>query len=170
MIKLQYHKRILLFKCLTLAAVVLIIVGLFAPIITLKKFIVVENTFSLFSGSVQLIRDGQWFLFIVVAIFSILLPFAKLAVLYRVLSVSDGKGTRSKRYLGWIHNLGKWSMLDVFVVALLLVTVKLGFIASVELHYGIYAFAMAILLTMYVTSQTVKLLEVQPPGPVQVSE
>ena len=52
-------------------------------------------------------------------------------------------------------------MLDVFVVAILLVTVKLGFVASVELHYGIYAFATAILLSMYITGQTVGLLERQ---------
>ncbi|MFV2033373.1 MAG: paraquat-inducible protein A [Gammaproteobacteria bacterium] len=142
-----------------MAAAVLIIVGMIAPLITLKKYIVVENTFSLLSGAVQLIRDGQWFLFIVVTMFSIVLPFAKLVILYRVLSVTDKKGTRAQRYLHWIHRLGKWSMLDVFVVAILLVTVKLGIIASVELHFGIYAFAMAILLTMYITSQTVGLLE-----------
>lgn len=165
MLKLQYHKQILLFKCLTLAAAVLIIVGLIAPLITLKKYIVVENTFSLLTGAVQLIEDGQWFLFIVVTVFTIVLPFAKLAVLYRVLSVSFSKGTRGQRYLHWIHSLGKWSMLDVFVVAILLVTVKLGFVASVELHYGVYAFAMAILLTMYITSQTVQLLDVRASDP-----
>ena len=56
-------------------------------------------------------------------------------------------------------------MLDVFVVAILLVTVKLGFIAGVEWHYGIYAFAMAILLPMYKTSQTVLLLEFRASDP-----
>ena len=95
MLKPQYHKQILLFKCLTLAAIVLIIVGLIATLITLKKYIVVENTFSLLTGAVQLIEDGQWFLFIVVTLFTIVLPFAKLAVHYRVLSVSFSKGTRA---------------------------------------------------------------------------
>ena len=37
-------------------------------------------------------------------------------------------------------------MLDVFVVALLLVSVKLGVVATVRLHYGIYLFAAAVLL------------------------
>lgn len=165
MLKLQYHKQILLFKCLTLTAAVLIIVGMLAPLITLKKYVVVENTFSLLSGTIQLFKDGQWFLFIVITLFSVLLPVAKLAVLYRVLSVTSGNETRGERYLRWIHSLGKWSMLDVFVVAILLVTVKLGFIASVELHYGIYAFAMAILLTMFITSQAVGILEARGPGP-----
>ncbi len=160
-LKLQYHIGFPLLKILTLVTASMMIVGMIAPLITLKKFIVIENTFSLLSGAVQLIKDGQWFLFIVVTLFSIILPIAKLTVLYRVLSLTDSQGVQIQRYLYWIHRLGKWSMLDVFVVAILLVTVKLGFIASVELHYGIYAFATAILLSMYITGQTVGLLERQ---------
>jgi paraquat-inducible protein A len=48
-------------------------------------------------------------------------------------------------------------MLDVFIVAILVVTVKLGAIASVEARYGIYLFTVAVLLTMYVTSRVVNL-------------
>ena len=36
-------------------------------------------------------------------------------------------------------------MLDVFVVALLLVSVKLGVLAKVDVHYGLYAFATSVL-------------------------
>jgi paraquat-inducible protein A len=39
-------------------------------------------------------------------------------------------------------------MLDVFVVATLVVSVKLGSLAQVEVHYGLYAFAASVLLTM----------------------
>jgi paraquat-inducible protein A len=39
-------------------------------------------------------------------------------------------------------------MLDVFVVALLLVSVKLGALAKVEVHYCLYAFALSVLLTI----------------------
>jgi paraquat-inducible protein A len=56
-----------------------------------------------------------------------------------------------------MHLLGKWSMLDVFVVAVLVVTVKLGAMASVEARYGIYAFTAAVFLTMYITSRVVAL-------------
>jgi len=48
-----------------------------------------------------------------------------------------------------MHTFGKWSMLDVFIVAILVVSVKLGAIASVEMRYGLYAFATAVVLKMY---------------------
>ena len=42
-------------------------------------------------------------------------------------------------------------MLEVFVVALLLVSVKLGALLNVQVHYGVYAFATSVLLTMGVS-------------------
>ena len=62
-----------------------------------------------------------------------------------------------RTYLHWMHSFGKWSMLDVFVVAILVVSVKLGAIASVEMRYGLYAFAAAVILKMYVTARVVSL-------------
>ncbi|MBL6999233.1 MAG: paraquat-inducible protein A, partial [Gammaproteobacteria bacterium] len=49
-------------------------------------------------------------------------------------------------------------MLDVMVVAILIVTVKLGTIASVEIHYGLYLFAAAVLLIMFITQRVVTLI------------
>lgn len=54
--------------------------------------------------------------------------------------------------MNWLSHYGKWSMLDVFVVALLLVIVKLGVLATVEVHYGIYMYAVAGLLIMLCTT------------------
>ncbi len=50
-------------------------------------------------------------------------------------------------------------MLDVFVVAILVVTVKLGAVANVEMHYGLYFFAAAVLLTMFITARIVKITD-----------
>ena len=58
-----------------------------------------------------------------------------------------------------MHLYGKWSMLDVFVVAVLVVAVKLGTLASVEMRYGLYFFSAAVLLTMFVTARVVRLTE-----------
>jgi paraquat-inducible protein A len=54
--------------------------------------------------------------------------------------------------MNWLSHYGKWSMLDVFVVALLLVIVKLGVLATVQVHYGIYMYALAGLLIMLCTT------------------
>jgi paraquat-inducible protein A len=50
-------------------------------------------------------------------------------------------------------------MLDVMVVAMLIVSVKLGAIASIQIHTGLYVFGGAVLLIMLITHQVVKLYE-----------
>ncbi len=132
--------------------------GLLAPIITLNKFVLIENTFSVFSGTVELLKEGQLFLFILIAGFSIVVPLLKLAVLHKLLTTRETEEKNINRYLHWMHLYGKWSMLDVFVVAVLVVAVKLGAIASVEMRYGLYMFAAAVVLTMVVTGRVVRLM------------
>jgi paraquat-inducible protein A len=58
---------------------------------------------------------------------------------------------RREKMLHWLGILGKWSMLDVLVVAILIVLVKLGPLAKVEPQKGVYVFALAILLSMITT-------------------
>lgn len=147
-------KRLRLLLGITL---LLLVAGLLAPIITLNKFVVIENTFSVLGGTIQLLKEGQIFLFILIAGFSIVVPILKLAVLNKLLSAKESESKNIGRYLHWMHLYGKWSMLDVFVVAVLVVAVKLGAIASVEMRYGLYLFAAAVVLTMYLTARVVKL-------------
>ena len=123
-------------------------VGLVAPIITLHKFVLIENTFSVISGVIELFREGQFFLFILITGFSIVLPLLKIVLLNTVLSAKDNNPANIRKYLHWMHTFGKWSMLDVFVVAVLLVSIKLGPMADVTVHYGLYLFAAAIILMM----------------------
>lgn len=137
----------------------LLVGGLAAPIITLQKFVVVENTFSVVGGVVQLLQEGQWFLFLIILGFSVLLPLLKMLMLYRLLRGPRCSDPTRQRLLHWMHLYGKWSMLDVFVVAVLVVAVKLGAIASVEMRYGLYLFAAAVLLMMYITARVVGLSE-----------
>ena len=136
-------------------AAVLLGLGLVAPVITLERFVFVENTFSVLSGIAQLFDQGQYFLFLLISAFSVGLPIAKLALLYRI--VSTRYRERERRYLHWLHAYGRWSMLDVFVVAVLVVAVKLGAIAQVHMRYGLYAFALSVLLTMVITARVATL-------------
>ncbi|MCG7946062.1 MAG: paraquat-inducible protein A, partial [Candidatus Thiodiazotropha taylori] len=63
------------------------------------------------------------------------------------------------RWLKWMHDFGRWAMLDVMVVAVMIVTVKLGVVAEVEIHSGLYLFGAAVLLIMYITHQVVVYFE-----------
>ena len=109
-----------------------------------------KNTFSLASGLVELLTQGQVFLFVVVLVFSVLFPLTKLAALGHVVFGNADAATR-ERQLARLSFWGKWSMLDVFVIALLVVSLKLGDLVDVQIHCGIYFFAASVLLTMLLT-------------------
>ncbi len=125
-------------------------VGIWAPMLTLKKLLFISNTFSVLSGIWQLALEGRYGLFALVGVFTLLLPVVKLAVLFRAWN-SVHSGERARRHLRWLAALSKWSMLDVFVVAVLIAAVKLGALVSLELHHGLYVFATAVLLIMLAT-------------------
>ena len=160
----DYPNQSRLLTVILLLNLVLLTVGIASPIITLNKLVFIENTFSILSGCTELLNEGKYFLFILITSFSILLPFLKIAILFMLVSVKENKTVNLHKYLHWMHQLGKWSMLDVFVVAVLVVTVKLGALASVESRYGIYLFTAAVFLTMYVTSRVVTLTSVTKEG------
>ncbi len=146
-------------KILLTLTLVFLITGFITPLLSLKKFILIENTFSILSGTLQLLSEGQYFLFILIFGFSIVIPLLKIAVLFKLFFSRDIEKSVRHKFLHWMHLYGKWSMLDVFVVSVLVVTVKLGAIASVEIRYGLYFFCAAILLTMILTARIVQLAE-----------
>ncbi len=137
--------RRLTINLLGVAGALALLVGIVAPVMTLKKLVLMKNTFSLGSGILTLAAEGQVLLFILLGLFSIIFPIAKIAV---VLLAANRPDATVLRLLKWLNLLGKWSMLDVFVVAVLLATIKLGALATVEVHFGLYAFAASVLVTM----------------------
>lgn len=136
----------MLLNALCVMSALALVVGLVAPVMTLKKLVVVKNTFSLGSGLISLGAEGHIILFVLIGLFSVVFPIAKIALL--TIATNAVSGERITRWLGWLNIFGKWSMLDVFVVAVLLATVKLRMLADVEVHYGLYAFAASVVLTM----------------------
>lgn len=158
-IAVQFPSETRWLRIMLATAAILLGAGLVTPVITLEKFIIVENTFSVLSGVIELLHEGQYFLFAVLTGFSVLLPILKLGVLFRLTDRALETDVRLRRYLRLMHDYGKWSMLDVFVVAVLVVAVKLGAIADVQMRGGLYAFAGAILITMFVTARIVRLTD-----------
>ena len=138
----------ILINLLLLCSLVALVVGVTAPLLTLQKLYFIENTISLISTIQALYGDGEWLLFIVITVFSVCIPVIKIASLLMITNIDFDPESFLDKTLSLIETLGKWSMLDVFVVALLLVSVKLGALAKVEVHYGLYVFAFSVMLTM----------------------
>ena len=155
----NYPREAMRLRVILVITALLLAVGLVAPIITINKFVLFENTFSILSGSIELLQEGQIFLFILITGFSIALPLLKIFVLHKLLSTDKNSMVNLNKYLHWMHLYGKWSMLDVFVVAVLVVSVKFGAIANVDMRFGLYSFALAVVLTMYITARVVTLTD-----------
>jgi paraquat-inducible protein A len=139
-------------RALLLAGIGLFLAGIFSPIFTLEKFFLVRNTVSIVGACAQLFREGHYALFVIVAGFSVVLPILKFVLLWMFWFSTEQHRQRVNGFVHWVALYGKWSMLDVFVVAILLVTVKLGAIASVHVHPGLYAFAASVIVTMVATA------------------
>ncbi|MBI4354419.1 MAG: paraquat-inducible protein A [Candidatus Omnitrophica bacterium] len=138
---------------LIFAALVLLILGLSLPLMTIKQQVLWkrwENHYSVFTGALSLAEHGDYVLAGVLFFFSMVFPIAKLLILGWVWWIRLAEDER-QRLLHWLEMLGKWSMLDVFVVAILIVLVKLGPLAKVEPRDGVYFFCAAIIVSMLAT-------------------
>lgn len=154
----RLHKRRIDLPIAFVVAAVCLYFGLSEPLIHVEKAVFFTNEYSVWSGIVSLWNDGQWLLAAVVFFFSFVFPIAKLALLAWIWFASV-TAARRRRLLELLENLGRWSMLDVFAVAILIVATKLGPIAHVDALPGVYWFCAAILLSMLATWQVRRLAE-----------
>jgi len=141
----------LLMNSLLLIAAVLLFAGITGPLMTVEKFYFFEDSVSLISALQELNFRSEWFLYGVILLFSIFFPILKIIALFAIINLSSQAVHHKIKLIHWLNILGKWSMLDVFVVALLLVSFKLKMVADVQIHYGLYTFAASVMLTMLVT-------------------
>ncbi|TDR79900.1 paraquat-inducible protein A [Paludibacterium purpuratum] len=107
---------------------------------------------TILSGVVYLWGAGSWPLAVVVFVASILVPLLKiLSLSFLLLSVhfhwrwAPLQRTRLYRLL---ETIGPWSMLDIYVVALLVALVQLRGLATIQAGPGALAFAAVVVLTM----------------------
>jgi paraquat-inducible protein A len=108
---------------------------------------------TIFSGIVALWSSHSWPLAILVFVASIVVPSLKFLVLGFLLWTTHrrwrwGLHDRSVLYR-LIEFIGRWSMLDIFVVTLMVTLVQLGDIATIHAGAGALAFAGVVVLMMY---------------------
>lgn len=135
---------------LILTAFIALIYGLTLPVITLKELVFWKHTFSVVTGIKNLYEEKYFVLAGVIFLFSVLFPFFKLSTLWTLWFFRMAP-ERRQFLLKWLGILGKWSMLDVFVVAVTLVISKISYLAKAEAHAGIYVFGLSVMLSMITT-------------------
>jgi paraquat-inducible protein A len=137
-------------------ASLLLAFGLYLPLLHLEKMLFWKNSYSVVTGVFGLAEDHQYVLATVVFFWSVVFPITKLALLYWIWF---GRTDADQRHavLRWLDKLGKWSMLDVYIVAVLIVAVKLGPLAEVTVEPGLYVFGAAVLMTMFAGARVERL-------------
>lgn len=133
---------------LIIGNLVLFLTAVFSPIITLDKMIFFHDTVTVASGIFDLFHEGYYILFIILFLFSLALPFMKLVFLFTAWNFALLTPNTRNKILYYLEKTGKWSMLDVLVVAVIVISVKLGDVAKVELHYGVYMFITSVFITL----------------------
>jgi paraquat-inducible protein A len=141
------HPRLSLVLALVWSVTVaLLVFGLSLPAIRIVRLRLFSGDHSIV-GSVGLLAEGgQWALAAVIGVFSVVVPAVKLLLLAWLWFA--GTHGHAGRVVRMIDALGKWSMLDVLVVAVLVVTLQGGFWVRAEPQPGLWLFAGATLLTM----------------------
>ncbi len=140
--------RAFLIFTMTLAAAVCLVLGLTLPVVRFTRLYFWTDIHSLTSVISALYQAGEYFLATVIFVFSIVFPSFKL--LYIVMAGTLQNVLPAKRSLWFrrIEWLGKWSMLDVLVLALLVFYAKATQLADAVALPGIYFFAASVVLTM----------------------
>ena len=136
-----------------------LVVGVLAPVINMKKKIIItldDDTISIVEGILVLLKMDHIIIAVLVFVFSLLFPAGKLWFMQhcwiRKLSQTD-----RRKFLHLMSFVSKWSMLDVFVVACLVVVAKLNTMADASARWGLYVFAAHVVISMILS----KILVVQ---------
>lgn len=138
---------------LLIAALVLYVPANTLPIMTTRSAIG-ERSDTIVSGILELLRTGSWPLALIVFVASFLVPLAKLAVLGWLVAAVHLRRPGSRRLTALyrlVEVVGRWSMLDVFVVAILAALVQLGPAAEVTAGPGVVLFGAVVWLTLWAT-------------------
>lgn len=107
---------------------------------------------TILSGVIYLAVNGTWPLALIVFVASVVVPVLKILALgYLAFSVQSRSQWRPRdraRLYRIVEQVGRWSMVDVYVVTILVALVHLGSLANVEARVGGFYFGAVVVLTM----------------------
>lgn len=125
--------------------------GMFRPFTQVTKLWLFENEISVYSGVITLASEREYFLFGVLLVFTVIFPLVKNACLLTLWLKGGLTKAGTLRLHRFVAHLGKWSMLDVFVTAVLVLLVRSGGVAAIKVREGLLLFFASVVLTMVVS-------------------
>ncbi|OED44293.1 paraquat-inducible protein A [Endozoicomonas sp. (ex Bugula neritina AB1)] len=149
-VELRRHNSLSRSWALTITAALLYIPANLLPMMTVSKLEPGQPQ-TIMSGVLELIHQGMVPIAILIFTASIVVPLLKLlGMVWLLLSVHYPNRAQHKqvtlyRLIVWI---GRWSMLDIFIISLLVGLVQFGRLGTVNAGMGAYAFACVVVSTM----------------------
>jgi len=136
---------------LLIAAALLYIPANLLPIMHTSSILGSQDN-TIMSGIIYFWQDGEWPLACIVFIASILVPMLKLVVLVLLVVSSQLRSQwrprQRTRLYRLVEKIGRWSMLDIFVITLTVTLVNFQSLAVITPGSGAVAFACVVVLTM----------------------
>ena len=137
---------------LVIAAIVFYIPAMVLPISTTTTFAGAQSD-TIMSGVIYFIHSGSWHIALVIFVASILVPILKLLILIFLLISVRLKSTwhplDSTRLYRIIELIGKWSMVDIYVITIMMALIKLGGLASFDAGPAAVFFGTMVVITMF---------------------
>lgn len=141
-----------------LAAIVFFVAGIFLPFTSVTKLWLFQNQISVYRGLVILWQAGELFLFLILFVFTVCFPFVKLNTMLALWLYPRLETDKARKMFHFVSNMGKWSMLDVFVIAILVLTIKSSGVAHIEVGDGFFLFFVSVMLTQFASLWTGKVV------------
>ena len=148
----RHHKLASKSKKLTfifsLTALILYIPANLFPFMTIELY-GSRNSSTIWGGIVSLAESGSLTIALIVFLASMLIPFLKILSLFYLTAAPEYSNPKFNTQLYHIvESLGRWSMLDIFLLAVLVAIMKLGPWTAVEPGIGSFLFAIVVIFTM----------------------
>ena len=135
-----------------LAALLIYPVAISLPIMRIERF-GHQHDASIWTGGVELLSEGDVFVGLVVLLCSIVIPLLKLVGLLVITrpgtALSHQHRAFTYRVIEWT---GRWGMLDVLLIALLVAWIKVGDLVQVSVGPAALAFTLCVLLSLVATA------------------
>jgi paraquat-inducible protein A len=131
-----------------------LLAGIFRPFTAVTKLWLFENQISVVKGLAVLWRESELFLFLILFVFTVVFPLVKITSMLVLWLRPRLDSAQARQIFHFVAHMGKWSMLDVFVVAILVLTVKSGGLAQIKVEDGFFLFFLSVMLTQFASLWT----------------
>jgi len=140
-----------------LLSFLLFVTGVVIPVASVDKLLFFSGSYSILAFIHALYEQGNYVICTAIAVFSVIFPFLKLIQAARLWWFVDHRSVRISTALSRLEMLGKWSMMDVFVVAIGIVVATSTQLANMTPRIGIYLFGASVLVGMLAVGQMERL-------------